>query len=877
MWTLLRPISLRRLAEHRLRSAMTAVGIALGVAVLIAVSTVNRSIAGSFSDTIERISGKVHVEVKGGDTGLDEALLDKVLAVPGVRFATPVVERTLDLADEPGAMVGLLGVNFTEDPQALKHLYDLDAAHLKREDGKDQGAIKTDFGDDPLALLDSPHQLVVTSAFAEKHGKKKGDPVDLMTPDGRQTFTIRSIVEAQGPMKAFGGSLAILDYMDAQEVFGLGHRVDRFDVAVADPQTPGRIDAVSAALKAALGGKYDVERPARRQERQEHLLRSFRLALAIGAGIALIVGMFLIYHTLSISVAQRRHEIGILRATGATRSQIVQLFTFEGALFGLVGSLLGVGLGALMARGMLRQSAASISEVYVRVHIDDVHLEPGLVGAGLALGVVCSALAALVPAWRASRLSPVETIRTVSLDLHPPPGLAWGLGEWAGVAIIAVSPAVARLPTVDGFPYFGLGAMFCVVLGATLLTRWCVVASHKVLGPLATRLFGIEGRLAADNVSRSAGKGAVTAASLMVGLSMVTGSSIMVHSFLASMDTWIAQSIPADLFVTAGAKLGGIQNQPLRPELANDIAQLPGVVGVDRIRLRNVDFRHTRILLLSLDVRIRFQHQTDWPMTRWVGDRKTVIARMQHGEGVIVAETLSHKFGLHPGDTLELASADGKLQLPILAAITDYSSDQGAVFMDRAFYMRHWHDDLVDTFEPYLVPGTDANQVRNEILRRWGAKYRLFVLTNQEFRDEIGRMIDRLFSVTRALEGVTLLISLLSVVNTLLTALLDRMREIGVLRAIGLLRGQLAKVILIESLCLALVGCALGVVVGIVNGWYIVTVVNRQDTGWVVPMQVPGGTVALYALALVVIGVVAAAYPARVAGRLKVVDALGYE
>lgn len=199
------------------------------------------------------------------------------------------------------------------------------------------------------------------------------------------------------------------------------------------------------------------------------------------------------------------------------------------------------------------------------------------------------------------------------------------------------------------------------------------------------------------------------------------------------------------------------------------------------------------------------------------------------------------------------------------------------MFLDRSLYTKVWRDDLVDTFEPYLKPGTDAQTVRREILARHGKQYRLFVLTNGEFRAEIQAMIGRIFSVTRALELVTVFISLLSVVNTLLTAILDRMREIGVLRAIGMLRRQLSRMIVVESLCLSIVGAFVGLGVGILNGWLILNAVNRQDTGWEVATKVPWETTGIYLLALIVVGAAAALYPARVAGRVPVVDALGYE
>lgn len=886
MLSLIRTISLRRVTEHRLRTAMTVAGVALGVAVLVAVVATNRSILASFRDTLTSVGGTVHLEVRGGDTGISEDLLASVRQVQGVRTAAVALQRTLDLADsvdadgrKAGEALAILAINFTEDQQVLQTVYGVTPDQVGQRGSAVKAAAPTaDDFENPLDVLDRPRQIVVSERFAARIGKKKGDTVSLMTKNGEQPFTLYAVTKEAGPQKAFGGNLALMDYLDAQEVFDTPGRVDRIDVALLEPEKEGEPQRVAQQIKKALGGQYEVEPPSARQARQQQLLRTFGISLTVAAGIALMVGMFLIYHTLSISVAQRRTEIGILRATGATRRQIATLFTLEGAVFGLVGSVIGVVLGRWLAAAMMKQAAGGITDVYVRIHTDEVQLEPQVAVWALVLGVVSAAVAALVPAVAASRLSPVETIRTAAFDLHGAPSLRWTRRESLALGLLALAPVVAQLPPFGGFPWFGLATMGMLLLAASLLARWLVVLATRLLAPLAARLFGLEGRLAADNVARGAAKGAVTVASLMVGLSMVIASSTMTFSFQHSMDQWIEQAVPADLFVTSGARLGGIKNQPLVSQVGDEIAKIPGVKGVDRVRLRNVDFRDTRILLLSMDTHLRFRlHPNTWTVSSSIGDQGTVLKRMQLGEGVVVSETLAHRCALKAGDLLPLQTATGEQKFIILGTIVDYSSDQGAVFIDRALYIRLWKDELVDTFEPYLEPGADLEAVRSAILANLGKPYRLFVLTNAEFRAEIRHMIEQLFSVMRVLELVTVVISLLSVVNTLLTAILDRMREIGVLRAIGMLRRQLSRMILVESLCLALVGAALGLCVGVINGYVMLDVINKQETGWNVPVQVAPGLLAIYSLAVVVVGVLAAVYPARVAGRIPVVDALGYE
>ncbi|MSQ83703.1 MAG: ABC transporter permease [Myxococcales bacterium] len=888
MLDLLRTISLRRFAEHRLRTAMTTLGVALGVAVLVAVVATNRSILGSLRDTLGNVSGKVHLEVKGGDTGIPENLLEKVRKVAGVAHAAVAIQRTLDVAatvgtradsSDGGEALAVLAVNFTEDPKVLQTVYGLGRGQIGQRTATVTAAAPTaDDFENPLEMLDRARQIIVSDQFAARYAKKAGDTIALMTREGEQPFTIYAVTPTTGPQKAFAGNLAIMDYLDAQEVFGLDQRVDRIDVVLVDAESAGALDKMAKAISAALGDKYEVEPPSARQARQQQLLRTFSISLTVGAGVALMVGMFLIYHTLSISVAQRRSEIGILRATGATRAQVVALFTLEGGLYGAVGSVLGIGLGMLLAQAMMQQAAASLTDVYVRVHASQVTIDTSTLWLAVALGVGSATLAALFPAWQASSLSPVETIRTVAYDSHGAPDLRWTRREWLGLGSLALVPVAANGPVVFDFPWFGFVAMFFVLLGATLLGKWCVVLLQHSTAGLAAAIWGIEGRLAADNIGRGASKAAVTVAALMVGLSMVIGSSTLTYSFQRSIDQWVEQAVPADLFVTSNARLGGIKNQPLAPQIGDEIATIPGVLGVDKVRLRNVDFRTSQILLLSIDVRLRFAiKKAIWSLSRWTGDKETLIERLQNGEGVIVSETLSHRFGVQPGSMVQLQTPQGRQDFLVLASIVDYSSDQGAVFLNRSLYLHHWRDDLVDTFEPYLAPGTDIEAVRRQIMQRFGKQYRLFVLTNAEFRTEIKRLIDQLFSVMRALELVTILISLLSVVNTLLTSILDRTREIGVLRAIGLLRGQLTRMILVESLLLGSVGAVIGLLVGAANGYLMLEVISKQDTGWQLPMQIDVPTAVGYCVALVAVAVVAAVYPARVAGQLRVVEALGYE
>jgi len=888
---LLGPITLRRLREHKVRSLLTLVGISLGVAVLVAVATVNEAVVGSFADTLGHISGKVHLEVSGGATGLDEQLVDKVRALPGVRYATPVVQQTLEMADEQGETLGVLGVNFTEDPEALAWFWNLRPddvyARPEAESGRDERARAADEDEDfqdPFEFLNATDRLIVSRQFADRHGVSRGGKTRLITREGTREFEIYAVVDTEGPARAYGGNLAIMDYQSAQEVFGkvtrtgssvVGH-VDRIDIAIDDPDREGAIDDVTAQVRAALGDAFEVERPSKRQQRTERLLRSFRVAFFVGSSVALLVGMFLIYHTLSVSVVQRRTEIGILRAVGTTRGQIIRLFSLEGWVFGLLGSAVGLGLGALLSRGLLQASAQSISEVYIRVHATEARVPPIVMVLGLACGTGCALLASYLPARAAARLSPVETIRSGALLVRAG-RITWiGWREVAAALLFLAIVPCALVPAIGGFPLLSLVACGLAIGGFALLARSALRSGMLALAPFVSRVFGFEGTIASDNLRQSQAKSAGTVASLMVGLAMVLSSAIMTSSFRNSIHRWVDQVVPADLFVTSSSAFAGVKNQPMEADIAGEIARIDGIVDVDLVRIQNVDYGDTRIALLSLDTSVRFRHGLGRVLVGG-GDVVAFTPRLQGEDTVIVSESFAAHFGKGAGDRILLPTAEGERSFEVLGVMVDYTSDQGMVFFDRALWKKYWHDELVDTIEPYTAPGADLERIRAEIARRWGKSHNLFILTNAEFRAEIGRLIEQVFAITRALEAVTILIALLSVVNTLLTSVLDRTRELGVLRAIGALRSQIRRVVLIEAGCISVVGSALGVIAGTAVGFILIKVVNVQNSGWRVGFSWPAATVGVYALLLVVVGVVAAVYPAWKAARMRVVDALAYE
>ena len=855
---LLRTVSIPRFHEHRLRTSLTVIGIGLGVAVLIGVVLISRSILGSFESTVEDISGKVDLQITASADGFDEELLYDVKDVPGVWKATPVIQETAVIRDEVahGDRLLILGVDFLGEDDDYFREYDSDEMQEIREE--------------PFRFLNSPTNIILARKVADRLGLGLRDTITLATPEGKKAFTVWGFIEDEGVGRAFGGAVAVMYYQAMQVSFGRGSNIDRIDIAVAKDKTPAE---VTAALREALGEGLDIDPPERSSERASRMLNGLNTGLMMGSLIALLVGMFLIYNTMSISVVQRKREIGILRALGTTRRQILALFTLEGLLLGLVGSAMGVGLGILLAKVLLASMSDAVNELYLRVAATDVHTDPLLLTAGFVVGIGCAVVAALIPARAATRVRPVETLRSgnvVSTGRRLPMFTAV---DALALLMLAATAPLLRIEPIGELPVGALAGVMTVTVGSALLVRRAIQGLRRLLAPVVTGVFGIEGRMAGDNLERDLGRAAVTTAALMIGVSMATSFGAFLGSFKRSAFEWIDQSVPADLFITSASRFAGGGNVPMADLLYDDLHALPGVDLVERIRIADLSYQGEPYKVIASDIEIYFERSR---MTYLEGSQEEAFPALQAGE-ILLSENFSRRLDLHAGDTIALETATGAERFHVAGVVIDYTSDRGVVVMDRALYARHWRDDRVDSYKLYLSKDADREAIRRTINERWGEKFDLFVLTNSEFKGEIKDLLDQTFRIMHALELVALVIALLGVINTLLASVLDRIREIGVLRAIGMLRRQVRKLLMVEAGLIGLISVATGVAVGLVTGYILLYYINLVQTGWYFPYRPPALPLLQMAALVVAVSVAAGYYPAREAAKLQVTDALEYE
>lgn len=854
MWALLRLVSLRHLFDSPLRTLITVAGVAIGVATLVGITAINRSVMSAFRSTIDTVAGKADLTVAAEASGMPEDTLEQVRQVQGVAHAAGGVTVIAPLANSPENLY-VMGVDLLDD------------GFFRTYEGVDTDVGK--LGDD-LEFLNSTDRMLLSERFAAEHHLKTGDTLDLLTPEGSKPFVVHGLLKETGPLKAFGGAVGVMFYGSLQEAFSRGRTLTRIDVAATSPR---EVEALKQRLRAILGPTVEVDSPDRRGQSVETMVRSFQLGLNLGSGVALLVGVFLVYNTVSIGVVQRRREIGTLRALGTTRTKIRSLFTLEAVLLGLFGTLLGLPLGLLVARGAIAGVSDSISAIYVRVNVRDIQLGLTELTLGLGLGIAGSVFAALRPAWVASSVHPIEALRR---DVAAGAG-AVRLHSWptyAGVALFALAwPATWIPPPVENFSLGGYLSIFLMLMGMTLLSPLVLRALNRPLRAPGEFFLGIAGRLAADNFARAPVRTAVPVSALSIGVAMAICIAGFVGSFEASADRWIDQAIPADLFVTSAAKLSGTQNQPMNESVAHEFDGIAGIADIDPVRIFPYELMNLRVFIISLTSSI--YEKRGAPI---LVDGHTPSAAERATGAVLVSENLARRRDLKVGSTFQLNTPTGIATWHVSGIIIDYTSDQGSVVVDRDIFTRTFNDTRVDTFHVYVEDrARDTERVRAAITERIGRKFNLFVLSNAELRTEAKNIVGNAFAITYAMEFVAVMLALLGVINTLLAAVLDRTREIGLLRAIGADRGHVLRLFAGEAAFIGVTGGLLGVSLGAVIAWVVTKVVGVQATGWDFPFVFPTSTAVQMLVASTVCAILAGLYPARRAATLDVVEALAYE
>ncbi len=862
------------LSTHPGRTLLTIIGVGLGVAATIAVQTANVDVLRSFEESVLTVAGPVTLEVSAGEAGMDERLITTVREVTGVDSARPVVEVGVQVADRQQSFL-VLGLDLLDELNTVQGRLPVTLEALQRP-GE---------GDGMEALL-APNGILVGQVLASELNVGPTAALELEVGSGKVSVVITGVMGRQAGEVSAWDRLAVMDIAAAQWTFGLNGRLDRIDVVT---QSSSSVEQVAEAIAQILPPSVTVRRPIQRSRQVESMVSAFQMNLSVLSMVGLLVGVFLIYNTVSFTVAQRRREVGILRAIGMSEPMVVGLFLAEAGVFGVAGGVLGGGLGLVLGNVLVGLVGRTIHDLYVPMADASraFGFPPGsvrLLIEAIVIGSGVSVLGAVGPSLDAGRTLVVAALAPGEYDIAQRVRAA-SLGLVGGALLLFALGAAFAGP-VGGVPVFGYLATFCLLAGLSclvpILMQWVCRTRELDASSPAPSLGGAIRHIAREQTTRGMGRNAVTVSAFLVGVAIMVGVMVMIRSFRDTVEIWIDQTVMADFIVAPAGwphvVRGGTSAQVLPGAWRASLAGTAHVTAVDVYRDVRIDLDGRPIALVSRDVAL---HAARSRYLFLEGESAMILTRVAAGEGAIISEVVANSLQVAKGSRLSIPTPMGAKSLAVLGVFYDYATDGGKIVIDRSLYREWWNDDGVTVFPVYAEPGADLAQARTALLKTLADESRgtllPTVLSNRELRREILRIFDRTFTLTYVLEAIAVIIAMLGIINTLVTSVVERRRELATLQALGSSRGQITALILWEAGYLGILGTAMGLFGGLALAWILIRVINRQSFGWTIQVSWPLGLMAEVAALAFFASLLAGFWPARWASKQPLVEGLRYE
>jgi putative ABC transport system permease protein len=830
----------RSLTARRLRSALTILGIALGVGVLFASLATNAGIERSIDRTVRDLVGRADLRVSAfQERGLSDETVSAIRETQGVDVAVPEIEQRIYLSPELGAAgslpppVTIVGL----DPLLDGQVHDIpivEGVGLTRRD--EAGA-------------------VISDRLARSDGYELGSPITIQRTGEPEEFQVVGIMAGDGPAAGSVGRTVVLPIDAVRRLFELDG-VSRVDIRLSEGVTA---DAVQAELGNRLTSEpYVLSSPRDLAASLRASTADFQATTALIAAVALFAGAFLIFNTLSMTVAERVREVGLLRAAGATRRQVMSFILAGAAVLGIVGSVLGLAAGLGLAAFI-----ASYVRQIASVPLDQLDTPAFAFVVAALVGVVVTVAAAFEPAWRASRIAPIEALR---LRAEPGRGqgarLRWLVGVFAAVAIVGVlvwPRGAGAQGVVRALLIYGL------LLGVTLLSPFLLRPLGRLAGIPYAIFLGFEERLARGALVRDRSRTALTVGGLTVGLAMIVAIGTVAQNARHAAGAWLATVIPGDEILTS------IRPVALDEDVVSDLVGAEGVERVTPIATFDLAYEGTRLdgaavngSELLADGRLAF-----------VEGQREALTALDSGGIAILPVSQADRLGLRVGDTMEFAVGEGEAKSLRVAAIVERTipgKTGETVLVGWSDATESFGVAGADFFAVRFAPDSGARARQSvEELARLNA---LEPSSLDRVQGAIADALDRVFSLFDALALVAVVVAALGIVNTLTMNVVERVREIGVLRATGMTRRQVGRMVVVEAGILGLLGAVLGIATGLAAGLIMVTLAGGELE---LPAQVPWLPVVTCLVLGVAVSMLAAYYPARLAGRLSIVRAVQFE
>ncbi len=579
------------------------------------------------------------------------------------------------------------------------------------------------------------------------------------------------------------------------------------------------------------------------------------------------MGLFLIYNTITFSVVQRRALFGSLRCLGVTRREIFLFVIIEAFIVGIVGSALGVLLGIFLGQGAVRLVTQSINDLFFVIHVQGVQIPMSSIIKGFVIGVLATIVTAAPPAWEAASVQPRIALYRSGLE-----DKAHRFVIWAAIfgGMLIVSGIVLLLLIHTNNLLISFGGTFAVIVGFSMLTPLITESITRILSVWLGRVWGALGQFAPRDLAQSISRISIAIAALMVAVSVTIGVSLMIGSFRYTVETWLSQSLQGDIYISAPGLTATQPGSVINPEVVRVVQDQPDVAQFASLRAVIVESKYGPVNLTAIDKPVRnsrlFLSATGTPEQVW---------NQMKGGSVIISEPFANRFGIpSSGGFIQLYTNKGLVAFPVAGIFSDYASTQGTIRMEMELYQELWDDKNISALALFLRPDTNVQQITRILQDQLAPIQQVFVRPNQELRAEALSVFDRTFAITGAMRILATLVAFIGVLSTLLAIQLEKKRQLGILRSVGLTIRQLWGVILVQTGIMGTIAGLLAIPTGYVLSLILIFIINRRSFGWTLQLKIEPEPFVLAMVVSIVASLLAGIYPAIKTGRMAIADAL---
>jgi putative ABC transport system permease protein len=825
------------------RTLLTLLGIVIGVAASVAIAVTVQTTRRAHRDMFEALTGRASLEIVAeGLGGFDETLPARLESVPGLLAAVPVIQIPAAVIGKSGAVPVLaLGVDPDRD-QAARAYFLRSGRKLAGTDG-----------------------LLLEAGFAEAQQIALGQSARLLTSTGFTNLPVVGLLEPRGAAAFNGGAVAFMPLAVAQRLFGLTNRINSIQLVLADGASPATVEAEVLKL---LPDGLTVQPPASRGEMGRAGLVSTEQGLNALSVSALVAGAFVILNAFLMNLGERRQQLAILRALGATRSQVTRLLLREAVLVGIAGTVLGIGTGLALSIGLNR-----VMEQFLTVKLPELRWGSVTILSALIVGPGMALAATYVPARRAGRRSPLEDLLH-KRGKRTEEGQRWpgyvGLVLMTGVLLFAYGIVSDWFPSPGVDPYLA-PALALFLVGSVLVIPLILGPLGRLAGLIVKPLLGGEGTLALRQLLRHQSRTALTVGVVMVAVVFAIGFGQSLLNNMKHVHEWFDKILVADFYIRGGWPdvTISITTAALPESLGPELAAFEGVERVSQFSYIMARAAGRQVVIMAY----QFPDDKSFPPAWAIGDPRKVQRGLAQGE-VVLGTTLAKRMSLGVGDDITVQTRHGPQALRVAGTVSEYIGGGLALYMDWTTATRLFEVPGVHTYLVNARPGASAGLGAR--LRDFCAERGYQFQSITEVRETFDKQMEGFLGSVWVLLSLVFVVASLGIVNTLTMNVLEQTRELGVLRAIGMRRFQVAKMIISQALALSVISLIPGAFAGIALA-YLVNLTTYPLTGQPVQFSLSPVHVAGCCLAGLVISVLAAFIPARRAARLQVVRALQYE